>query len=38
VTGSGPFRVMLTVHGLEAETGKDEADSGLPAIRKGACR
>lgn len=39
VNGNSPFRILLSVHGLESDDGRGEGQaSALPAIRKGACR
>ena len=39
VSGGSPFKLMLSVYGLEADEGRATAGQvGLPAIRKGTCR
>jgi hypothetical protein len=39
VTGSGPLKLMLSVYGLETDDNRGSAGkTGLPVIRKGACR
>ena len=39
VAGNTAFNLMMSVYGLEADDGRDAAqDTGLPVIRKGACR